>query len=217
MIRKTLSVPKTARYFCSAEPSAEFSEVIFVCHGYAQLASEFITEFNVIANERRLVVAPEGLHRFYHKGGADKVVASWMTKEDREDDIRDYISWLDMAAADVLLRCRPDVKVTVLGFSQGAATATRWITLGMTNIDHLILWCGFFPPDMREDFSIAETQLTVVTASDDRFISSEEAERQLAIIKAKHATYKHIRFTGGHVIDAGTLSELFNAEISKSH
>lgn len=217
MIRKTLTVPKTARYFCSAEPSAAFTEVVFVCHGYAQLASEFISEFDVIANAGRLVVAPEGLHRFYHKGGAEKVVASWMTKEDREDDIRDYISWLDMVAADVLLQCRPDVKVTLLGFSQGAATATRWVTLGMTKIDHLILWCGFFPPDIREDFSIAETQLTVVTASDDRFISKEEEQRQLTNIKARHATYKHVRFTGQHVIDAGTLSELFNEDLTKSH
>lgn len=217
MIRRTIVIPKTARYFCSAEPTSQFNEVVFVCHGYAQLASDFLNEFNGISTDRRLVVAPEGLHRFYHKGGADKVVASWMTKEDREDDIRDYVSWLDMAAADVLLRCRPDVKITVLGFSQGAATATRWITSGMTTIHHLILWCGFFPPDLREDFSVAETQLTIVTASDDRFISPEEEQRQLAIIKAKHATYKHIRFTGQHVIDTGTLSELFNAEISKTH
>jgi predicted esterase len=217
MIRKSLTVPKTARYFCSAEPSAAVREVVFVCHGYAQLASEFINEFNIIANENRLVVAPEGLHRFYHKGGADRVVASWMTKEDREDDIRDYISWLDMAAADILLSCRADVKVTVLGFSQGAATVTRWITAGMTHIDHLILWCGFFPPDIREDFSIADTQLTVVTASEDRFITEEETQRQLTNIKARHATYKHIRFEGHHVIDAGTLSELFNADIDKSH
>lgn len=217
MIRKSLTVPKTARYFCSAEPSAAFNEIVFVCHGYAQLASEFISAFDAIANDTRLVVAPEGLHRFYHKGGADRVVASWMTREDREDDIRDYISWLDMAAADVLLSCRPDVKVTVLGFSQGAATATRWITSGMTDIDHLILWCGFFPPDIREDFSIAEIQLTIVTASDDRFISPEEEQKQLTNIKARRATYKHIRFNGQHVIDAGTLSELFNADIEKSH
>lgn len=217
MIRKTLTVPKTARYFCSAEPSSVFCEVVFVCHGYAQLASEFLNEFNVISNADRLIVAPEGLHRFYHKGGADNVVASWMTKEDRTDDIRDYVSWLDMAAADVLLRCRPDVKVTVLGFSQGAATATRWKALGMTGINHLILWCGFFPPDISEDFSIADTQLTVVTASHDRFISEEEIQRQLTNIKARHATYKHIRFTGQHVIDHGTLSELFNTDIDKSH
>lgn len=209
MIRKTLVVPKTARYFCTDVPSLKFEEVIFVCHGYAQLASEFIDEFACIAGERRLIVAPEGLHRFYHKGGADKVVASWMTKEDREDDIRDYISWLDMAAADVLLHCNPNVKITVLGFSQGAATATRWISLGMTQVHQLILWCGFFPPDIGEDFSVDDMALTVVTATNDRFIPQEEAERQLAIIKAKHATCKHIVFEGQHVIDSGTLSELF--------
>ncbi|HTF05076.1 MAG TPA: phospholipase [Bacteroidia bacterium] len=208
MIAKKITVPKTARYFGSANPSPEFTEVVFVCHGYAQLANTFIENFSGVANERRLIIAPEGLHRFYQRGGYDHVVASWMTKEDRHDDIRDYITWLDFAAADVLMHCRPDIKVTVLGFSQGAATVSRWSVLGMTKIHHLILWCGFFPPDLPAENKPKCENLTVVTASDDKYVDAASEEKNLREMKAVFTTYKHVRFTGGHEIHAGTLCEV---------
>ncbi len=209
MIARKITVPKTARYFISAEPSAKIREVIFVCHGYAQLANEFLEGFSSVQNEHQLFIAPEGLHRFYHRGGYDKVVASWMTKEERLDDIADYITWLDSAAADVLLRCPPDVKITALGFSQGAATVSRWATFGMTNIDHLILWCGFFPPDLPLENPLKCKELTVVTASDDKYVDAASEEKNLAAIASYFTTYKHVRFEGGHELHAGTLSEVF--------
>lgn len=211
MIARKITVPKTARYFLSAEPSPKFREVVFVCHGYAQLASEFIADFKSIESETRLIVAPEGLHRFYLRMGQDKVVASWMTRDDRNDDIHDYITWLDLAAADVLSKLSPDIKITVLGFSQGAATVSRWAAIGMTEIDHLVLWCGFFPPDLPADKPLKCLQLTVVTATDDKYINAESEQKHLAEIKAIFATYKHIRFTGEHEVHSGTLSELFNS------
>lgn len=209
MITRKITVPKTARYFASAEPTSHFTEVVFVCHGYAQLADEFYASFEPIISDTRLIIAPEGLHRFYQRGGYDKVVASWMTKVDRFDDIADYVTWLDACAADVLLYCRPDIKITVLGFSQGAATVSRWAALGMTEIEHLILWCGFFPPDLPMEKPLKCKDVTVVTASDDNFIDPANEEKQLSAMKALFATYKHRRFTGGHEVHAGTLSDIF--------
>lgn len=208
MLARKITVPKTARYFLSAEPDARINEVVFVCHGYAQLANEFIEQFASLQNEHRLFVAPEGLHRFYQKGGYDKVVASWMTKEDRLDDIADYVQWLDQCAADVLMQCPPDVKITVLGFSQGAATVSRWAAFGMTQIDHLILWCGFFPPDLPAEIKVQCKALTVVTASNDRFIDAATEQKNLTALAAIFTTYKHVRFEGEHTIDAGTLSDI---------
>jgi len=208
MITRKLIVPKTARYVLSNTPSSETKEVLFVCHGYAQLATEFIQSFSEAASPQRVVVAPEGLHRFYQRGGYEKVVASWMTKEDRGDDIRDYVLWLDSVADEVLSECLPDTKITVLGFSQGAATVSRWASLGKIKIDHLILWCGFFPPDLKAENPPKCKLLTVVTASDDKFIDAASEERQLNEMSAHFATYKHIRFTGQHEIHRGTLSEL---------
>ncbi len=49
-----------------------------------------------------------------------------MTKEDRENEIADYVDFLDAVFGEVVT---PGARVTVLGFSQGVATAARWLAL----------------------------------------------------------------------------------------
>src|ERR1051325_8249497 len=121
MIKKSIRIEKTARYFILGDAGA--SSVWCVCHGYAQLASYFIKNFEPLNNGDNMIVAPEGLHRFYWQGYSGRVVASWMTKEDRLDDINDYVNFLDEVHNDVMKEFKgKKVKVNVLGFSQGVAT-----------------------------------------------------------------------------------------------
>ena len=88
MNKKEIKVPKTARYFTIGNEEQP-DEIWFVLHGYAQLANYFIEKFRVLESKNILVVAPEGLHRFYWNGMSGRVAASWMTKEDRLTDIAD--------------------------------------------------------------------------------------------------------------------------------
>src|SRR5665213_3940257 len=101
MKKHKITIEKTARYFTLGEISSDVKTVLFVCHGYSQLADEFLSQFQKISTEKILIVAPEGLHRFYTRGH-EKVVASWMTKEDRADDIRDYVLFLDQVYLEVM-------------------------------------------------------------------------------------------------------------------
>ena len=133
-------------------------------HGYGQLAGEFIRYFGDLASDDTLIVAPEAMSRFYlvtlEKAPArDRPVgATWMTREDRDSEIADYVEYARRAAR----RRRRGVRraaarrVNVLGFSQGAATATRWVTHGRANVHRLVLWGGLVPPDDR---SVARPRL----------------------------------------------------------
>ncbi|MCP5046462.1 MAG: phospholipase, partial [bacterium] len=60
MKKETIKVTKTARYFLLGEPGPHIRRVWFVCHGYGQLADDFLKEFQVLDNSHHLVVAPEG-------------------------------------------------------------------------------------------------------------------------------------------------------------
>ena len=115
-----LSVSRSARCFSRGGEAA--AEAWVVLHGYGQLASRFLRGFESIATPTRLVVAPEGLSRFYLDAGAGRVGASWMTKEDRAHEIEDYLAYLAQVRAALI----PPVPLTILGFSQGVATAARW-------------------------------------------------------------------------------------------
>src|SRR6266513_3311805 len=128
-----IEVRRSARYYTLGEPSAETRDVWFACHGYGQLAADFIKEFEIIAHPTRVIVAPEALSRYYaanepgFHSSESKVLASWMTREDREAEIDDYVAYLDAVYADVFESLdRARVTVHALGYSQGAATVSRW-------------------------------------------------------------------------------------------
>ncbi len=90
-----------------------------------------------IAGDRPLgLISIQGLHRFYSRGG--DVVASWMTKEDREHAIADNVDYVGnvlTAVADESGITRP---LIYIGFSQGVAMAFRTAALVQRPCDGLI-------------------------------------------------------------------------------
>lgn len=205
MEQHNIIVPKTARYFMLGEAESTIDTVWFVCHGYAQLANYFIKNFESLDTSRNLIIAPEGLHRFYWGKFSGRVVASWMTKEDRASDIQDYVNYLDLVYEEVLAKFgnRKKIKINVLGFSQGTATVCRWLTNGKSKADNLIIWAGAFPDDMDYGFSKAifdKLKTHVVVGDSDEFISEEELKKHLAVLDAHEINYQLTRFSGGHEI-----------------
>jgi hypothetical protein len=79
-----------APYFTDGEASEKITACWIILHGYAQSAQEFILPFAHLHNENTLIVAPEGLSRFYRKSYSE-VVASWMTRAQRMCEVEDYI------------------------------------------------------------------------------------------------------------------------------
>src|SRR5512144_1837643 len=117
---------RSARYYTLGPAAAAAREVWFLLHGYGQLAGRFLIAFQALDDGSRCLIAPEALSRFYlgeATGRHDKVGASWMTREDRLTDIADYVRYLDGLYGDLVSGRRDGGGVTVLGFSQGTATA----------------------------------------------------------------------------------------------
>lgn len=207
-----LSVARTARYFTLGERGA--TEIWFVCHGYGQLAARFLRRFEPIAGGSRLVVAPEGLNRFYVGSGEHRdqpVGATWMTREDRLNEIADYVKYLDAVYADTL-RGRPAPgRVRALGFSQGAATASRWVALGTARLDEVVLWGGELPPDL-DLAAVAErlkkVRVSLVAGTRDEYITPKilaGIERRLS---EQAIPFRKQVFDGGHDIEPGALRQL---------
>lgn len=153
-MKGTLVSTKTYRYFTYGNQD-KAKKLLYVLHGYGQLAEYFIRKFHSIS-EDFFIVAPEGMHRYYLNGNSGRVGASWMTKEDRESDIHDNLNWLNQLDAEISKTHSFDKKI-VLGFSQGSATAARWFYNGKVNADHLIIWASVFPPDLQIEKEIDQS------------------------------------------------------------
>ena len=207
-----LEVTRTARYWTLGDPRATHDEVWIVLHGYGQLARRFLRRFEAVAAPSRLIVAPEGLSRFYIGSGEGRhgpgalVGATWMTREDREAEIRDYVAWLDRLAEAVVREGRA---LTVLGFSQGVATAWRWITYGRApRLARLVAWAGELPPDLdvaRAAKAVGGAKVLLVSGERDGTVRPEIGEGAVDRLRAAGIAFRAIRHPRGHEIHEETL------------
>src|SRR3954464_2604730 len=146
----SIEVSRTARYYVLGDIRG--GDLWIVLHGFGQLACDFVEYFAELNDGHHVVVAPEALNRYYTAGlsvpSAERSVgATWMTREFREAEIRDYVRYLDLLHAELSRRFRPR-RTIVGGFSQGGATASRWIANGVSEIHTLVLWGATLPPDL---------------------------------------------------------------------
>lgn len=205
-----IEVPRSARYYTIGADNGGRS-VWFVCHGYAQLAERFVREFEPIADEA-MIVAPEALSRMYIRGSNGVVGASWMTHEDRLAEIADYVRYLDMVYSRTI--SEETGNVTVLGFSQGTATASRWLVSGRARADRLILAGGLLAPDAEAGLcapastALRDTSIVYAIGDTDALVDRGELARQREALAAAGHETRLVTFAGGHRIDAATLRTL---------
>ena len=213
-----LRVQRTARFYALGGSSLAPRTIWFVIHGYGQLAGDFVRYFADLANDETLIVAPEALNRFYlvspdKTPARDRPVgATWMTREDRDSEIADYVEYLDALYDEIVGDApRADLRVNVIGFSQGSATATRWITHGRAPVHRLVLWGGLMPPEtnlVHGSASLRDVPLTLVLGSRDQYVNEAMLGAEQARLDAAKIPYDVIRFEGGHAINRAVFGQL---------
>lgn len=199
-----ITIPKTARYYVNGELSKQTKRVWIVCHGYAQLAGEFIKEFDSLIEPGVAVVAPEALSRFYTKGFWGTVGATWMTKEDRLNEIQDYVNYLDSLFLKIRNQVGPETQISVLAFSQGCSTVCRWVTFRSPDYATLFLCSGSIPDDL--DFkkfkqAISKNPAHYLMGDADPFIKEKDIEAFQERVKVNELPLQVHIFKGEHVLN----------------
>jgi predicted esterase len=214
VIERHIEVTRTARYYVLGNETGSARDIWFVLHGYGQLARDFLNEFTLIETADRLVVAPEALSRFYTAseiGGShaqSAVGATWMTREDRECEIEDYVRYLDRLHSAVAPN---GSRVRLLGFSQGTATASRWAALGNSRFDELILWAGGFAEDLdlvRYRDRLSSMRIACVLGERDSMNAPDKVDAHFEKLREVALEVTLIRFSGGHRLDRDTLRKI---------
>ena len=135
-----------------------------------------------------------------------------MTAEDREFEIRDYVSYLDLLHQEIFsVVDRAKVRLHVLGFSQGVATVIRWVVRGRAEPDRVILCAGFLPPELDGESAIplaARSPLTLAFGNNDEFAKPELIAAQEARLRQLGISYVMMRFDGAHEITPELLIRL---------
>lgn len=211
-MEKTLTFSKTYRY--EFYPCLkESKKVLYVLHGYGQLAKFFIRKFEILRNEYH-IIAPEGMHRFYLEGSSGRVGASWMTKEARDQDISDNLNWLTELDRNISKELKIEERF-LLGFSQGGATAARWYAAAKNNFGGLTLWACVFPPDLNmEDelnrFKHFENVYFVIGDQDQYYNASAQEE---LINFYEKLNFQTVQFHGDHNINSEVIKAIYDSDV----
>jgi predicted esterase len=143
---RTIETTIHGRYVVSAKAAGLPLVVGF--HGYGESAEdEYARLISLNGSDRWAVLAIQGLHRFYRRR-TNEVVASWMTKEDREHAIADNLRYVSKVIGSVSQEFSTTKTLAVSGFSQGASMAYRCAACIDTRVHGVIALGGDVPPEL---------------------------------------------------------------------
>lgn len=212
-MKKSIQFTYETSYFLSHEPTGKEQEIWIVLHGYGQLAEFFIRKFIPHASENRLFIAPEGTNHNYLKDFQGRVGANWMTSYQRETAIANNHRYLNGIMEEVLSAFKQVPSIHLLGFSQGAATGTRWASQWKGTLDSLVLWGGGFAHDLaleaaKEKFTT--TAVILVHGLEDELVTDESKKRQEELLLALGKPLNLLNFFGGHELDPQMVERIIN-------
>lgn len=205
-----IKFPRTAHYYTSGAAPAQCQHLLFVLHGYGQLASQMIYKFDQL-EEGYLVVAPEGFSRFYWNERKGIVGASWMTKLDRLAEIEDYTNYLQHLFYQFKAQIPIGTPITVLGFSQGGATAARWLERLHPPVQHVLLWGAGFPEDLNYQPQLEywnSKSLHLVQGKQDEYLTQKRLQKQSLFLEEQGLNVQTHWYEGGHAIDRRVLQQI---------
>jgi predicted esterase len=167
-------------------------------HGYGQSADTMLEELQRIPGAGAWrIVAVQALNRFYTRNDAS-VVASWMTRQDREAAIADNVEYVNRAVdAAIGGEAGP---LVYLGFSQGASMAARAAVHGKRRAAGLVLLGGDIPADVKEIESgnrFTTLPVLVGIGSGDTWYQ-KLVDADLQFLRARGVSPHVVRFDGGH-------------------
>ena len=186
------------RYLVSTPPGDGPLPWLLGFHGYGEQAAQQMTVLDTLDPEGRWAhVSVQGLHRFYTR--REEVVASWMTREDRELAIADNVGYVTGVVAAVRRDYPVGAPLVCVGFSQGAAMAYRAAASGI-GAAGLIVLAGDVPPDVRSRASGLPPTL-IGRGTKDEWYSAPKLQRDAGILEGNGVVVETVEFDGGHVWD----------------
>ncbi|MCB0711611.1 MAG: phospholipase [Ignavibacteriae bacterium] len=201
---------RSARYFVAGEINPSVRHVWFVLHGYGQLGEDFLGDCMPLLREGTVLVAPEALSRFYHRSGRGSIGASWMTSEDRLREIDDYLIFLNGIWESIVTQIGTIPELSILGFSQGGATAMRWGCRGEGKPRRIVLWGAGFPEVELEAYRDRLSQMTLllIQGREDRIVSKSEIEKTVKKLQEIGGGVEQIYHSGGHELRSEVLADI---------
>jgi predicted esterase len=151
-----------------------------------------------------LLISIQGLHRFYQRR-TDAVVASWMTRQDRELAIADNVGYVKTVIAAVEEEYPAPSRLVFTGFSQGVAMMFRAATAAPRAVDGVIAAGGDVPPEIAATALARVSNALVCRGTGDEWYTDAIFQRDVQRLREAGVTVEAQAFDGGHEWSAAVV------------
>jgi predicted esterase len=198
VIERVIAATTRGRYLIEAPASRRPAPVLVGFHGYGEGAGTQLDRMRRIPGaDRWLLVAIQGLHRFYQRR-ANEVVASWMTRQDRELAIADNVSYVAAVMAQIDREFPGAPRLVFSGFSQGVAMAFRAAVASSQPIAGVIAVGGDVPPEIDAASLRRVGRALVCHGARDEWYTQDVFGRDVQRLSDAGVAVTPLAFDGGH-------------------
>lgn len=164
-------------------------------HGYAETAGDHMDALRTIPGTAEwLLVSIQALHPFYAR--QQRVVASWMTRDDRALAIADNVDYVGRVLDRVRSAHPAGPTLVFSGFSQGGAMAYR--AAAAYRADGVIVLAADVPPDVVENRAVALPPVLIGRGTRDEWYTEAKEAADREVLARLGARVESCVFDGGH-------------------
>lgn len=208
-LTKNVNYETTNTYSTLNTLTQETKNVWIACHGIGFLSKFFISYFENLDPELNYVIAPQAPSKYYQTKAYKYVGASWLTKENREQEIENVLNYLDAIFQTEKL---PEGKnIILLGFSQGVSVVTRWLAQHKVNCDHLVIHSGSIPSefDSTSFAYLPNLKTSIIYGTQDEYLTKDRIYSQLQLARQIFPNVPEvIKFNGKHVVHPESIKKI---------
>ncbi|MDX1543032.1 MAG: esterase [Christiangramia sp.] len=205
---KSVSYQIKNSYSILNEHTSQTKNIWLVFHGIGYLSRYFIQYFKHLNPRENYIIAPQAQSKYYLNGEYKHVGASWLTRENLEEEIENVMNYLD-AVYEAENLSEVD-NLNILGYSQGVSIATRFVARRQINCRNLIMHSGKVPQELNsDDFKFfVNTNFSFIYGTEDEYLKSgivEVEEERLKKIFPRNLEI--LKFKGGHEVNTEMISK----------
>jgi predicted esterase len=185
------------RYLLEIPPEPQGLPLVVGFHGYGENAEKSLDELRRLPGASRWVLcAAQALHPFYNRTG--DVIASWMTRQQRERAIVDNIRYVSSVVTEVKRELPISERLVYLGFSQGAAMAYRAAAGSGHACQGVIVLGGDVPPELADRKLEGFPPVLLGRGASEEWYDAAKMEHDVELLRGKGVEVHPCVFQGGH-------------------
>ena len=197
-MERSVATTTHGRYLAIPPATSEPAPTLIGFHGYAENAEAQLERLRAIpGGERWLRVSIQALHRFYQPR-TNGVVASWMTRQDREAAIADNIAYISTCIDAVAAEWPMAPVIVFAGFSQGVGMAFRAAAHASRGAAGVIAVGGDVPPELEPGALKRLTGALIVRGTSDALYPTEKFAEDERLLRECSVNLRAVEIDGGH-------------------